>query len=126
MAYRWGVSVTEEDVPGRDEVGAESGGCVAAGGNVPLGRDDAEDAARVLKAVADPTRLQLLAMIRSSAAGEACVCDLTAPLGLRQPTVSHHLRVLTDAGLVSRERRGTWMWYSLVPEAVERMLEVLR
>ena len=79
-------------------------------------RDAAESLAGLLKAVADPTRLQLLALVRSSPEGEACVCDLTAPLALSQPTVSHHLKVLTDAGLLRRERRGTWAWYSLVPE----------
>lgn len=118
--------MTEEDVSDPGEVAAAGGDCVASGVSVPLARDEAEAAARVLKAVADPTRLQLLSMIRSAQNGEACVCDLTAPLGLRQPTVSHHLRVLADAGLVSRERRGTWMWYSLAPEAVDRMLEFLR
>ena len=58
----------------------------------------------------------MLALLRSADAGEACVCDLTAPLGLSQPTVSHHLKVLADAGLVVKEKRGTWAWYSLVPE----------
>lgn len=75
--------------------------------------------------VADATRLQLLSMISSSAEGEACVCDLTEPLGLRQPTVSHHLRVMREAGLIRSERRGTWIWYSLVPGALESLAAAL-
>jgi ArsR family transcriptional regulator len=66
--------------------------------------------AKVLKAVADPARLQLLSIIRS--AGEACACNLNDPVGLSQPTVSHHLKVLTDAGLIIREQRGQWAWFS--------------
>jgi ArsR family transcriptional regulator, arsenate/arsenite/antimonite-responsive transcriptional repressor len=86
-----------------------------------LDRPAAEAQAQLLKAVADPTRLQLIAMLRAAPSGEVCVCDLTAPLGLSQPTVSHHLKVLADAGLVTRERRGTWAWYALVPD---RMAEI--
>lgn len=87
--------------------------CCPDGLTAPLDRDTAERLAKVLKAVADPARLQLLALLKSSPEGSACVCDLTAPLGLSQPTVSHHLRVLRDAGLVTREQRGTWAWFSL-------------
>jgi ArsR family transcriptional regulator, arsenate/arsenite/antimonite-responsive transcriptional repressor len=100
--------------------------CCAAGLATPLDRSSAEDLARLLKAVADPVRLQLLALVRSAAGGEACVCDLTAPVGLSQPTVSHHLKVLTDAGLLSRERRGTWAWYSLVPGTLDQIASVFR
>ncbi len=64
---------------------------------------------------ADPARLRLLSLIQSAPDGEACVCDLTAPLGLSQPTVSHHLRILTEAGLLEREKRGVWAYYRLVP-----------
>ena len=106
--------------------GAEGGECVPLSAGVPLGREDAESLARMLKAVAEPTRLQVISLIRAGPAGEACVCDLTAPLGLRQPTVSYHLKVLAEAGLVSVERRGTWMWYSLVPGALDRLGELLR
>ena len=66
-------------------------------------------------------RLQLLSLIGSSEAGEMCVCDLTEPIGLSQPTVSHHLRILTNAGLLARERRASWVWYSLVPDAMNRI-----
>jgi ArsR family transcriptional regulator len=91
-----------------------------------MDRATAEDLARLLKAVADPARLQLLALVRSSESGESCVCDLTAPLGLSQPTVSHHLKVLTDAGLLTRERRGTWAWYTLVPERLAEISAAMR
>ncbi len=83
--------------------------CCATGLTAPLARTDAEHLARILKAVAEPARLQLLALIRS--AGERCACDLTEPVGLSQPTVSHHLKVLTDAGLLTREQRGQWAWF---------------
>ena len=83
--------------------------CCATGLQSPLDRDEAEQLARVLKAVADPGRLQLLSIIRSK--GEACACDLNEPLGLSQPTVSHHLKVLVEAGLISREQRGQWAWF---------------
>jgi ArsR family transcriptional regulator len=82
----------------------------------PLDRDEAEKLSRLLKAVADPARLQLLSLIQAAPTGEACVCDLTEPLGLSQPTVSHHLKVLVNAGLLTRERRASWAWFRLVPE----------
>ena len=100
--------------------------CCPTGLEVPLDRDTAEALARLLKAVADPARLQLLALINASDTGEACVCDLTSPLGLSQPTVSHHLKILTEAGLVTRERRGTWAWFTVVPERIAEIATVFR
>ena len=100
----------------RSGTSAAGPACCPTGLAVPLDRVTAEALARLLKAVADPARLQLLALINASDAGEACVCDLTSPLGLSQPTISHHLKVLTEAGLVTRERRGTWAWFTVVPE----------
>ena len=85
--------------------------CCSTGLSQPIARADAEVLARVLKAVADPVRLQLLALIRSG--GEVCACDLYEPVGLSQPTVSHHLKLLTEAGLLHREQRGTWAWFSV-------------
>ena len=99
--------------------------CCPTGLSVPLDRDTAEGLAHLLKAVADPARLQLLALIRASENGESCVCDLTAPLGLSQPTVSHHLKVLTDAGLLTREKRGTWAWFAVVPERLAELAAAL-
>ena len=84
--------------------------------------EDAELAARNLKALADPARLRLLSILAAHDGGEACVCDLTEPLGLSQPTVSHHLKVLTDAGLVTREKRGVWAHYSIVPGALAGLI----
>ena len=87
----------------------------------PIDRTSAESLAVLLKAVADPARLQLLSILKQASNQQACVCDLTAPLGLSQPTVSHHLKVLADAGLVTRERRGTWAWFTLVPAQLEHL-----
>jgi ArsR family transcriptional regulator, arsenate/arsenite/antimonite-responsive transcriptional repressor len=86
----------------------------------------ADELARVLKALADPARLRLLSLIQAQPGGEACVCHLTAPLGLAQPTVSHHLRVLLHAGLVEREQRGSWAHYRVVPASLEAVRELLR
>lgn len=97
--------------------------CCNPGLGQPLARDDAEALAHVLKAVADPTRLQLLSLI--SSAPEICACDLYEPVGLSQPTVSHHLKVLSEAGLITREQRGTWAWFSLNPEALRAINRVL-
>jgi ArsR family transcriptional regulator len=87
----------------------------------PLSRAEADELAVLLKAVADPVRLQLLSLIASAEAGEMCVCDLTVPVELSQPTVSHHLRVLSEAGIVTRERRASWVWYRIVAEAIDRI-----
>ncbi|MEU3922659.1 metalloregulator ArsR/SmtB family transcription factor [Streptomyces sp. NPDC029004] len=89
-------------------------------------RDRVERIARVLKAIADPTRLQLLHVIQTSPGGEACVCHLTEKLGLRQPTVSHHLNKMAAAGLLARERRGTWVWYSVDREGMDAVQGILR
>lgn len=91
----------------------------------PIEPDDALRLAGVLKALADPARLRLLSLIQSSPDGEACVCDLTAPLGLSQPTVSHHLRILTESGLLEREKRGVWAYYRLVPTAIAAIADLL-
>jgi len=79
-----------------------------------LDEAQAEDLASVLKVLADPARLRLLSMV--AATDEACACDLVEPLGRSQPTVSHHLSLLVDAGLLTREKRGRWAWYRAVPE----------
>ncbi|MEU9075225.1 metalloregulator ArsR/SmtB family transcription factor [Kitasatospora sp. NPDC048538] len=91
-----------------------------------IDRTEAERLARLLKAVADPTRLQILRLIQSAPKGEVCVCDLTECLGLRQPTVSHHLKTMTDAGLLNREGRGTWAWYTVDQSGLEAIHSILR
>jgi ArsR family transcriptional regulator len=83
-------------------------GCTALGVE-PMSAEQAESVAGLLRALADPVRLRLMSLI--AAADEACVCDLTAPFPVSQPTISHHLRVLREAGLVDSERRGTWVYY---------------
>ncbi|GAA5128755.1 metalloregulator ArsR/SmtB family transcription factor [Haloechinothrix salitolerans] len=100
--------------------------CCAPLGDAVLAQADAEQLADALKALADPARLRVLSLLRAAPGGEACVADLVRPLDLSQPTVSHHLRVLTDAGLVARERRGTWVWYSLRAERLAEIRSVLR
>ncbi|HVL98610.1 MAG TPA: metalloregulator ArsR/SmtB family transcription factor [Egibacteraceae bacterium] len=88
-----------------------------------LSHAEAVATAAVFKALADPHRVRIVSLL--AAAGEpVCVCDLTAPLGIAQPTVSHHLKKLTSAGLLRRERRGTWAYYSLDPDAVRRLADV--
>jgi ArsR family transcriptional regulator len=91
----------------------------------PLTAAAATDLVRTLKAIADPARLRLLSMIAVHEGGEACVCDLTEPLGLSQPTVSHHLKVLADAGLLTRDKRGVWAYFTLVPGALDSLAAVL-
>lgn len=91
----------------------------------PLTRDRAGDLAAMFKALGDPVRLQLLSMIASHPGGEACVCDLTPAFDLSQPTVSHHLKMLREAGLVGCERRGTWVFYWAVPSAFAQLSAVL-
>ena len=100
------------------------GKCCGAPVRAPLDRAEAEEVAVLLKAVSDPARLQLLSIIRAAENCSACVCDLTPALGLAQPTVSHHLKVLTEAGLLTRERRGTQAWFTLVPERLAQIGQI--
>ena len=99
--------------------------CCAPLSRAPLSVDDAAGLARTLKAIADPARLRLLSLVAAHEGGEACVCDLVEPLGLSQPTVSHHLKVLVEAGLLTRDKRGVWAYYTLVPEALDSLAGVL-
>lgn len=85
----------------------------------------AERLAGVLKALAEPTRLRLVSLIAAHEGAEACVCDLTDPVGLSQPTVSHHVKVLVDAGLIEREQRGKWAYYRLVPGVLDALAGIL-
>jgi len=96
----------------------------------PLARETmtaehADDLARSLRAIADPARLRLISIVAASDNQEACVCDLIEPVGLSQPTVSHHLKILTDAGFLSRSKRGTWAFYRLVPGALDSLARLL-
>jgi ArsR family transcriptional regulator len=91
----------------------------------PIGENAAAGLAQVFKALGDPVRLRLLSLIGAHQGGEVCVCDLTTAFDLTQPTISHHLRVLREAGIITSERRGTWVYYRLVPAALERMASLL-
>jgi len=92
----------------------------------PLGQEQAADLARILKALADPARLRLLSLVLSHVDGEACVCDLIPSLDLSQPTISHHLKVLHEAGLLDRDKRGVWVYYRARPEAIAALGELFR
>ena len=91
----------------------------------PITADQAAELARLLKALADPTRLRLVSMVAAHEGGEACVCELTEPLGLTQPTISHHLKILVDAGIFTRDKRGVWAYYALVPAAMNALSAML-
>lgn len=99
--------------------------CCAPLTSAPVGAADAEAVARTFKALGDPTRVRLISIVAASENQEACVCDLTEPVGLSQPTVSHHLKILMDAGLLTRSKRGTWAYYALVPGALDRLSKLL-
>ncbi|NCT89343.1 helix-turn-helix transcriptional regulator [Cellulomonas sp. APG4] len=116
-----GVAVTQDD----GALPLATVACCAPLQREPLGATEAATFAVVLKAIADPARLRLLSLIGTRAGGEACACDLTEPLGLSQPTVSHHLKTLVDAGLLTREKRGVWAYYALVPGALDDVARVL-
>jgi ArsR family transcriptional regulator len=103
----------------------DAAACCAPLTREPITQSQADDLARSLKAIADPARLRLISIIAASEGQEACVCDLTEPLEIGQPTVSHHLKVLTDAGFVTRSKRGTWAYYTLVPGALDSVSKLL-
>lgn len=91
----------------------------------PLTVDQAADLAKVFKAIGEPVRLRLLSLIASHAGGEACVCDLTDAFELSGPTISHHLKVLREAGVIEGDRRGTWIYYRVKPDTLRLLSESL-
>lgn len=103
----------------------DAAACCPGSLTAPLEEDQAEALAKVFKALADPVRLRLLSLIASRQGGEICVCELTPAFDLSQPTVSHHLKLLRQAGLIDGERRGTWVYYRLLPEATDRLAAFL-
>lgn len=107
-------------LPGQDTVAC----CTTVTGGA-LDETGAERIAGVFKALGDPTRVRLLSLIAASPDGELCVCDLTDPVGLTQPTVSHHMKRLVDAGLVTREQRGKWAYYRVADGALETAAQTL-
>jgi ArsR family transcriptional regulator len=108
-----------------DEIGLSVASCCTPLACTPLSAKEATRLAELLKAIADPTRLRLISLIQSHENGEACVCELTAPLGLSQPTISHHLKVLTDAGVIEREKRGVWAYYRTVPTTLRTIANLI-
>jgi ArsR family transcriptional regulator, arsenate/arsenite/antimonite-responsive transcriptional repressor len=90
-----------------------------------LDGEEAVELARAFAALGDPVRLRLLNLIASADDGEVCVCELVGPVARSQPTVSHHLRILADAGLVASEKRGKWSWFSIVPERLDAVRAAL-
>jgi ArsR family transcriptional regulator len=115
----------EADRDAEPDLTAATSACCTPLAREPLSAAEAEQLAAVLKAIAVPARLRLLSMIYARGGGEACVCELTEPLGLTQPTVSHHLKVLVDAGLISRDKRGVWSYYRPVPGAMTALAAAL-
>ena len=91
----------------------------------PLSSEAAVELAGTLKALSDPVRLRLLSVVASHGGAEACVCDISVGIDLTQPTISHHLKVLRTAGLLESERRGSWVYYRVVPEALQKLSVVL-
>jgi ArsR family transcriptional regulator len=105
---------------------ADAGGCVITPlVREPLSAKAASEASVMLKALSDPVRLRLLSVVASHAGGEACVCDLSAGIPLGQPTISHHLKVLRRARLLECERRGSWVYYRIIPEALQQLSQLL-
>lgn len=99
--------------------------CCAPLAREPLSAEAAEHLSVLVKALADPVRLRLLSLVMAHDGGQACVCELTEPFGLSQPTISHHLKVLTRAGLLAREKRGVWAYYRVIPETLAALRTIL-
>lgn len=91
----------------------------------PLSQQAAERIAPLLRALADPARLRLLSLVASHEGGEACICDLNPAFDLSQPTISHHLKVLHEVGLLEREKRGVWVYYRVRPEALASLASLI-
>jgi ArsR family transcriptional regulator, arsenate/arsenite/antimonite-responsive transcriptional repressor len=117
------MSKQELVVLGQD---TEAGDCCPALLSTPLDGDRAAELAKIFKALGDPVRLRLLSLIASRAGGEVCVCDLTPAFDVSQPTISHHLKLLRQAGLIDCERRGTWVYYWVLPDTLDRLATFLK
>lgn len=99
--------------------------CCTPSARVALDDESAQGLARVFKALGNPTRVRLISLIAAAGGAEACICDLTEPVGLSQPTVSHHMKLLTEAGLVTREQRGKWAYFRLNHGAFEAIRDAV-
>lgn len=105
---------------------APTDGACCGGATRWLGHDDAVAQASQLAAIADPIRLQVVSVIANAPGGEVCACDFVQPLGKSQPTISHHLKVLSEAGIIEGDKRGRWIWYRLAPNGVDAVAAQLR
>jgi ArsR family transcriptional regulator len=103
------------------EVIGQDAACCPGLAAAPLGDERAAELAKVFKALGDPVRLRLLSMIASREGGEICVCEMTPAFDLSQPTISHHLKLLRQAGLIDCERRGTWVYYWVLPGVLDQL-----
>jgi ArsR family transcriptional regulator len=117
--------MSKQDLPLINATKSNAGACCAPLACEPLGTGEAEELAPLFKAIGDPVRLRLLSLIACHEGGEACVCDLTAAFDLTAPTISHHLKVLKQAGLIDSERRGTWVYYWINPGVLARLSAIL-
>ncbi|WOX09199.1 metalloregulator ArsR/SmtB family transcription factor [Streptomyces sp. N50] len=118
------MSKQELEVIGRD--GDPAGSCCGGLASAPLADERATELAKVFKALGDPVRLRLMSMIAARGqGGEVCVCELTPAFDLSQPTISHHLKLLRQAGLIDCERRGTWVYYWALPDTLDRLAAFL-
>jgi ArsR family transcriptional regulator len=124
MSMQVGRSALEL-IPAADLQAVVAGACSTPLVREPIGETAAAGLAQVFRALGDPVRLRLVSLIGAHQGGEVCVCDLTTAFELTQPTISHHLKVLREAGIIDCERRGTWVYYWLVPAALERMAALL-
>jgi ArsR family transcriptional regulator len=109
-----------------DPEGTEATSCCPPLAGSFLDESEAEDLAGLMKALADPVRLRLLSLVANAPTGEVCACDLAGPLGRSQPTVSHHLSVLTRAGLLEREQRGKWAWFTVDSSRLAQVADAVR
>ncbi|GAA4634396.1 metalloregulator ArsR/SmtB family transcription factor [Actinoallomurus vinaceus] len=117
--------MSKQDLPVIDVTANDASACCAPLVCEPLNAAEAEELAPLFKAIGDPVRLRLLSLIACHEGGEACVCDLTAAFDLTAPTISHHLKVLKQAGLIDSERRGTWVYYWINPGVLARLSALL-
>jgi len=108
-----------------DPIASDLAACCSPVTGGALSQASAERLARVFKALGDPTRVRLVSLIAAADGGEACICDLTEPVALSQPTVSHHMKLLVEAGLIHREQRGKWAYYRIVDGALAALAQAL-
>ena len=120
MCHAWGMPTAQLVTSDRTTLPVLTDCCAPVVRQVIM-PDEADVLAAGFKALSDPARLRLISLVAAHAGQEACVCDLTEPVGLSQPTVSHHLKLLVDAGILTREQRGKWAYYKLVPDTLNTL-----